>query len=281
MSDRVDRLLPMLRCPRTLRPLRRDGADRLVAVPAAGEAPTIWPVVDGVPSFLPPDIPVHQTGESLTVCDYVAGASVYAKFTGPALNLSAGNTANKPANMIEADVVRSANTDVLLDTDLPLPFADDQFEFVICMNAFEHYRHPQLVADEILRVLRPGGEAFVTGAFLSPLHLAPFHFYGATRHGYAQWFSRFDVQEISVPWNFNPYYTLTWIVSDIGGMLREHAAPAIAERFERLTVADLIGFWRAPEQRDPELYDAFMALPEPAKERTAVGFYVKAFKPQA
>ena len=281
MTDRIDRLLPMLRCPRTLRPLRRDGTDRLVALSADGETPATWPIVDGVPSFLPPDIPVHQTGDSLTVCDYAAGASVYAKFTGPSLNLSAGNTVNKPANMIEADVVRSANTDVLLDTDLPLPFADDQFEFVISMNAFEHYRYPQQVADEILRVLRPGGEVFVTGAFLSPLHLAPFHFFGATRHGYAQWFSRFDVREISVPWNYNPYYTLTWLVSDIGAMLREHAPAHVADRFERLTLGDLMLFWREPEKRDVELYDAFMALPEAAKERAAVGFYVKAFKPKA
>jgi methionine biosynthesis protein MetW len=43
-----------------------------------------------------------------------------------------------------------------------LPFSDATFDLVLCAEVLEHVFQPQLVASEILRVLRPGALAIVT-----------------------------------------------------------------------------------------------------------------------
>lgn len=38
-----------------------------------------------------------------------------------------------------------------------LPFADDSFDIVPCASTFHYFSHPDVVLDEVRRVLRPGG----------------------------------------------------------------------------------------------------------------------------
>jgi ubiquinone/menaquinone biosynthesis C-methylase UbiE len=42
-----------------------------------------------------------------------------------------------------------------------MPFADDSFDFVVCMAAFKNFSDPVGALDEIHRVLKPGGEASI------------------------------------------------------------------------------------------------------------------------
>src|SRR4030088_1416453 len=44
----------------------------------------------------------------------------------------------------------------------PLPFADGEFELVLCAETIEHVRDVQLFLSEVRRVLRPGGGLAVT-----------------------------------------------------------------------------------------------------------------------
>ncbi len=44
-----------------------------------------------------------------------------------------------------------------------LPFKDSSFDFVIAFNVIEHCRRPKIVLNEVLRVLRRGGEGAFTG----------------------------------------------------------------------------------------------------------------------
>jgi len=43
-----------------------------------------------------------------------------------------------------------------------LPFADDSFDYVLCLDSFEHYPDEQAAAHEIFRILKPGGSFFLS-----------------------------------------------------------------------------------------------------------------------
>jgi ubiquinone/menaquinone biosynthesis C-methylase UbiE len=51
---------------------------------------------------------------------------------------------------------------VELTPDEPLPFADGEFELVLCTETIEHVRDVQLLLSEVRRVLMPGGRLGVT-----------------------------------------------------------------------------------------------------------------------
>jgi ubiquinone/menaquinone biosynthesis C-methylase UbiE len=51
---------------------------------------------------------------------------------------------------------------VLVEPDQPLPFDDNIFDLVTCIETIEHVRDVQLALSEIRRVLRPGGRLALT-----------------------------------------------------------------------------------------------------------------------
>jgi SAM-dependent methyltransferase len=76
----------------------------------------------------------------------------------------------------------AATPDVFADA-VALPFADETFDGVICLEVLEHVREPATVIHEIARVLKPGGRAWLSMPFLYPLHDAPFDFQRYTEFG--------------------------------------------------------------------------------------------------
>ena len=93
-----------------------------------------------------------------------------------ALDLGIGDgrvaTGVKAAQLVGADVsqvaldrARKRLPDaelVLIEPDEPLPFADNEFDLVTCIETLEHVRDVQLALSEIRRVLRPGGRLALT-----------------------------------------------------------------------------------------------------------------------
>jgi len=50
----------------------------------------------------------------------------------------------------------------LLGSSESLPFSAETFDSLICIDAYEHFPHPDLAAQEFHRVLKPGGEVFIS-----------------------------------------------------------------------------------------------------------------------
>ena len=62
---------------------------------------------------------------------------------------------------------------VELEPDAPLPFADGQFDLVVCTETLEHVRDVQLLLSEARRVLEPGGRLAITTPSQGPLMFPP------------------------------------------------------------------------------------------------------------
>ena len=48
------------------------------------------------------------------------------------------------------------------DMEKPLPFADNSFDWVICMEGIEHVLHPAKLVEELSRITAPGGRVIIT-----------------------------------------------------------------------------------------------------------------------
>ncbi len=59
-----------------------------------------------------------------------------------------------------------------------IPAPDASFDAILCTEVLEHVPDPVRVLGEISRLLRPGGQAFLSAPLGSGLHQQPYHFYG-------------------------------------------------------------------------------------------------------
>jgi SAM-dependent methyltransferase len=86
------------------------------------------------------------------------------------------------SDIVNVDIFAFDETDLVADvTDLPV--ADESVDMMLGLSFLEHVdRLPEFTA-EIRRVLKPGGEAFMTCDFMYPYHAAPFDFQRLTREG--------------------------------------------------------------------------------------------------
>ena len=197
---------------------------------------------------------------------------------GYSLNLGAGATEFVLDRCVELEHAIFRNTDVVGDAHR-LPFADDVFEAVLCLNTFEHLREPRAAACELLRVMRPGGRLVLKTAFLQPVHEEPFHFYDATEYGVLAWFEDFHVERCFVPAEMSPALALGWFATELLHHAGGHSGPAVMRRLEASTLAEWRRLWADADARKGELWEAVQALPEEVQRRFSAGFQLEATKP--
>jgi SAM-dependent methyltransferase len=87
------------------------------------------------------------------------------------LNVGAG-VHRYSQNMINIDIFPYEGIDVVADAGA-LPFADRSVDAVICENLIEHLPHAQQVVDDMFRVLKPGGQLYLSTPFVYPFHASP------------------------------------------------------------------------------------------------------------
>lgn len=76
----------------------------------------------------------------------------------------------------------AARPDIFADART-LPIGDETMDGVVCLEVIEHVPDPERAIQEIARVLRPGGSAWISMPFLYPVHNEPFDFQRYTRYG--------------------------------------------------------------------------------------------------
>lgn len=82
--------------------------------------------------------------------------------------------AGQDVNYIMSDFQDGLDVDVLADAHaLTATFHEESFDAVIACSVLEHIQRPWIAAQEIARVLKPGGKAFVQTHQCFPLHGYP------------------------------------------------------------------------------------------------------------
>ncbi|NOZ70018.1 MAG: class I SAM-dependent methyltransferase [Deferribacteres bacterium] len=81
---------------------------------------------------------------------------------------------------------------------LNMPFPDNLFDSVICSEVLEHLKEPAVALEEIRRVLRPGGIAYITCPMCWCLHHEPDDYWRFTMYSLGQLIETngFDVLKI-------------------------------------------------------------------------------------
>lgn len=152
------------------------------------------------------------------------------------LDCGAGLRATYFENVVNYEIVDYPSTDVL-GVGEELPFVDDAFDAVVSVAVLEHVRDPFRCADEIARVLKPGGRLYCCVPFLQPYHGYPHHYFNATPQGLRRLFSdRLAVQDVRVIESTHPIWALQWILASWANGL----PPDTRKSFEAMSVRDLL-----------------------------------------
>jgi SAM-dependent methyltransferase len=100
---------------------------------------------------------LNECTEEMRILNLGSGVGQFDEAIGPHLR------------MINLDVSIRRHVDVLADAH-QLPFADESLDAVYSNAVLEHVQRPWKVADEIYRVLRPGGKILINLPFLNIIH---------------------------------------------------------------------------------------------------------------
>ncbi|THB78732.1 MAG: SAM-dependent methyltransferase [Desulfobulbaceae bacterium] len=140
-------------------------------------------------------------------------------------------------NVVNYEIEPYPTTDVLGFAEA-LPFQDNSFDAVMSFAVLEHVKYPFKVAEELIRVLKPGGKLTVSAAFLQPAHGYPHHYFNMTSSGMRTLFENgIDIEDQYVTPGTGPISTLSWVLRDWTNSL----PPKERKKFKKMRVEELIG----------------------------------------
>jgi len=90
------------------------------------------------------------------------------------------------------DMREGDNVDVVANSH-ELPFKDESFDCVTCVETLEHDDNPFKTLEEIYRVLKPGGKAIVAASGINfPKHAYPSDYFRYTAEGIGVLLNKFN-----------------------------------------------------------------------------------------
>ncbi|MCT7961050.1 methyltransferase domain-containing protein [Laspinema sp. D1] len=172
-------------------------------------------------------------------------------------------------NVVNLDIVDYPTTDVISIGE-KLPFKSNSFDAVFSLAVLEHVKNPFECAQEITRVLKPGGTLYAVVPFLQPFHGYPDHYYNMTSSGLKNLFSELEDLDCTVQLPGLPIAALTWfLTSYVKGLPQP-----IAESFKEMKIGDLLAHPNSYMDRD------FVTFLQPqSNEELASCNYLLAKKP--
>ena len=115
-------------------------------------------------------------------------------------------------NVINFEYLKYKNADIFGDIH-KAPFAPDSFSLIISQAVFEHLANPFEAANNMRRILKPGGIAYIEVAFMQPLHAVPYHFFNMTDWGLRELFK--GCETIRTGWFGQLSGTIEWLFKSV------------------------------------------------------------------
>ena len=217
-------------CHRRVRP-RGDGL-------GCAQCGRTYPIVHGVPVLLPEDsdaFPLDSTLPGRNGYDPWIPRTAIESLPADAviLEIGAGNMEASRPNLIRMDVTLTPHVDVVGDAHA-LPFLADTLDFVFSLAVVEHLRQPWIAAEEMLRVLRPGGYVYAECSFVFPFHGHPHHYFNASHIGMRELFRRFTPVRAGVGPHQMPSFALRAFAETYRFFLEPHQDEDARRLKERL-----------------------------------------------
>lgn len=122
------------------------------------------------------------------------------------------------ATLHTCDFCAGPGVDFVADVS-DLPFEEGSYEIVLSTQVLEHVKDPQKVVQEMARVLKPGGQLFLTTPQSSPLHNLPYNFFNFTNLGLRLLFENAGLEVTKEEPQGGYYillaYQLNWFVREV------------------------------------------------------------------
>jgi SAM-dependent methyltransferase len=129
---------------------------------------------------------------------------------GIVLNIGSGNSPRQ-TGILNVDILDYDNVDIICDIH-SLPFKDKSIDAVLNIAVLEHVKSPQLVLNEIYRVLKPGGKVFSVVPFMQPFHASPNDFQRYTLPGIE--FLHIDFEKVDSGVYSGPVSGALWVMQE-------------------------------------------------------------------
>lgn len=161
------------------------------------------------------------------------------------------------------DMRKGPGVDVVADAN-QIPFDDNSFDLVICLETMEHAEKHWLVAEEIQRIVKKKGYVIVSSQQNFPLHMHPHDYFRFTPYGLSSLFPKFSnrlVFSISPPFDnevkLNPQHVII-VAWNGNSKLKRKLKKALKDNIETISVHKpyrhrLLDAWRFVKRGFSEL----------------------------
>lgn len=215
--------------------------------------------------------PVHMTEEQINRMSEIL------QDWGPdskVLSLNTWDKDRKPHNVSVMDMKKLLSME---DMDTRIPYPNESFDNVICIDTLTYISDPFKFIEEIYRVLRPGGSVYIESSFLQPMDSGNQDYFRFTPKGMKFLLEDFEFEDLGIV--NGPGSTMHWI-GRIYHSLQFDRAGTMEDMLTKLADGDYVEAYRIFGM----MMERYLETDEELNEKEhaisiACSFYVMATKP--